>query len=298
MRVGGTLRLGVWAALVALVVARPQAGPPPQDPAPLPDRQHFISEAKARVASNMARQAGFSCRERVTDVRFNPFGRMGTRGVAVADVYPGATEALTYRRIVERDGRPVPAEQLADQDRAYRARLDEWHRQLAREGRSERQARQRREIADRTRDEARLGEALDLYDFTIEGRETLDGRSAIVIAFSPRPNARARSREGRIARSFAGRVWIDEADRELMRADARAVDDVAFGYGLIARLNRGTTAMFARRKIDGVWRPIETRFQATGRALLVRRVDIDFSRTYSDYRPFDPSGLAATLGWR
>ena len=56
--------------------------------------------------------------------------------------------------------------------------------------------------------------------------------------------------------------------------------------------------VFSRQKQQGAWLPVETRIQASGRALLVRRVDVDFVRTYFDYRPFEPSELPARLGWR
>ena len=47
-------------------------------------------------------------------------------------------------------------------------------------------------------------------EFTLARRETLDGRDAIVVAFKPRPDAKPKTRQGKMAKSFAGRIWIDE----------------------------------------------------------------------------------------
>lgn len=287
-----------WPAICLSVMAMAHVGTTTSVQAPLPDARQFLAAARARVASNDRIQRHFSYTERVTELRFNPFGRMGTDGIVVAEVYPGTDDELTFRRIIERDGRPLGPEELAEQDRRYRAKLDDWRSELAHNARSEGEVRLRREAAERAHDEARTKEALEMFTFVMEKRDVWDGRPAIVVSFTPKPDANPRTRDGRVARSFAGRAWIDEFEHELMHLEAKAVDDVSIGFGLIARMHRGSTVVFSRQKQQGAWLPVETRVQATGRALLVRRVDVDFVRTYSDYRPFEPSELPARLGWR
>lgn len=283
-------------AAVLLSFAAGVAAQPPS--APLPDEGTFFAEARKRLASNDLIQSRYSFRERETELRLNPFSRtMGTGPVNVYEVYPHPDEELTYRRLIERDGQPVSAEDLAEQDREYRDKLAAWQRRLAREGVSDRAKRLQRTAEAKARDEAMSREALEMFDFQITGRDTWRGQPAIVVSFSPRPNASPRSREGRIARAFAGRAWIHEFDYELMNVEAQAVDDVAFGWGMIAKLFRGSKARFTRQSVDGAWLPVESRFEGTAKALMVRRVVIKFARDYYDYRPFDVSDLPARLGW-
>ena len=101
-----------------------------------------------------------------------------------------------------------------------------------------------------------------------------------------------------MARAFTGRAWIHEFDYELMNVEARAIDDVVFGWGMIAKLHKG---------IDGALLPSAHRRRlAAGRVALRRygeapagpRVVFDFARDYYDYRPFEASGAtgAARLG--
>ena len=52
----------------------------------------------------------------------------------VYEVYPHPEEELTYRRLIERDGRPVSAKEMAEQDRDYREKLDAWQRRMAQRG--------------------------------------------------------------------------------------------------------------------------------------------------------------------
>jgi hypothetical protein len=282
------------AVAVAILLAAPALRS--QSP-PLPDQASFFAEVRKRLASNDLIQSRFSFRERTTELKLNPFGRMGTDGVKVYDVYPHPNDDLTYRRLIADDDRLLTARELADQDRRHREKLRAWHRRLEREGSSDRALREKREQEARERDQERASEALEVLTFTIERRDQWEGQPAIVLRFDPRPGARPRSREARIAGVFSGRVWIHETEFEVMYIDARATDDVSFGYGVIARLNEGSVARFTRRKIGGAWLPVRSEFTGTGRALLFRRIDIKFWREYSNYRPFVPEDLPSRLGW-
>lgn len=288
-------------ALVLLVTVMSAAfgGPAPQNAAPLPDRDTFLAEARKRLASNDLLQSRYSYRERVTRVRANPFGKIGTGPVEVFEIYPVVGDELSYRRLIERDGVPLSPGELAAQDRKFLERYRDWRDDMRREGKSEREARLQRQAADRERDRARAQEAIGLFDFVLDRRDTLEGQPTIVVRFSPKPNADPRSREARVASNFAGRAWIHEHDYEVMRVEAEAISDTVFGYGFLARLYKGATALFVRRKLAGSWLPVETRVTGTGRAMLFRKVTINYAREYSNYRPFDPSQLpflAAAIG--
>jgi hypothetical protein len=272
--------------IAALALAATLAPVGAQD-APLPDRERFLAEARKRLASNELLQSRYSFRERVTDVRFNPFGAIGTGPIEVYDVYPVVPGQLTYRRLIERGGVAVPPAELLLADRQFLARYYQWQRDIAREGQDERQARLKREAAEREKDRARAAEAMGLFQFTLERRDTLEGQPVIIVRFAPKPNIQPQSREGRVAASFAGRAWVHEREHEVMRVEAEAMDDTAFGYGVIARLHKGAKALFIRRRVGNVWLPIETRVSGTGRAMLFRKVTINYLREYSDYRPFD-----------
>jgi hypothetical protein len=179
-------RLWTVAAFVgalSIAIAAPAAE---QQIAPLPDRDTFLAETRKRLVGNEVLQNRYSYRERVTRLRFNPFGQMGTGPQDVYEVYPVA-EGLTYRRLIERSGTPVPTPDLAAADREFIERYEDWKRDLAREGQDERAARLRREETDRARDRARASEAMRMFDFRLERREVLEGQPTIVIASSRNP---------------------------------------------------------------------------------------------------------------
>ena len=281
------------AALLLMLVTAVAA---PSARQPLPDRETFLAEARKRLVSNPDLRAQFAYRERRTEMNFNPLGRMGPGPEQVFEVFPGPTRDLTYRRLIARDDTPLSPREIADQDHEHLAKLEAHRRERAGEslrGRTRREAleRERREEARQQADEV-----LGLFTFTLAGRAVLEGQPAIIVQFTPRADARPRSREARLAAAFEGRAWVHEHQFEVMRLEATATSDVSFGFGMIARLHEGATVTLVRRTFDvGRWLPVESRFEGTGRALLLRRVTIKSVYEYSDYRPFDPDRLVVML---
>lgn len=277
----------VWATLptLALVIASLQA----QAGSPLPDEATFFARARERLASNEALQTRYAYKERRRDLNLNPFGRIGTGPLLVYEVFPSVDPGMTYRRLIERNGQPIAASELAAQDEAYKRKYEEWRQGLLRENHDERAARAKRQADNEAKLRAQASEVLDLFTFTIDRRDTWNDEPAIVIRFKARSDAQPRSREGRVAVVFNGEAWVHETEYEVMHLEAGTIDDVSFGWGMVARLHEGAKTSLTRGRVHNVWLPTQTRFDGTGRALLFRRVTINYAREYFDYRPFDPT---------
>jgi hypothetical protein len=214
-------------------------------------------------------------------VHINPFGRMGTGDVRVLEVTPSPNPQLTYSRVIERNGVPVPKHELDRQDAEYRARVADVQRRsvdAAEDGK-----RGRDDLLARRRAQMVIDDVLNTLQFDLVRRESRDGRPAIVVSFVARPDARPATRQGRIARVFKGHAWVDEVSREVTHVDAVAVDDVSFG-GFIAKLYKGTHAVLRREQIDeGVWMPTRVHLSGDVRALF-RKVKIDYVVDWFHYR--------------
>jgi hypothetical protein len=222
----------------------------------LPDEKSFFAAIRENMARANREQHRYAYKERRTELHTNPFGRLGTDGVVVYDVTPGPAPNITFRRLLEKDGKPVTNSRPEKQERRVRT-----------SGRS---------IVDDT---------VNVLDFTIDRRETITGRSAIVVRFEPKPDADAETREGKMAQAFKGFIWVDEAAREVMRAEATAIDDLSYGFGLLARIRKGSTVTLTRERIDDIWLPTSVKFKGDGRALFaLRKLHIDFSVEWFDYR--------------
>jgi hypothetical protein len=232
--------------------------------APLPDEAGFF----ARVRENLARagrlQNQFAYKERRTQVHMNPFGRIGTGGTVLYDITPNLDRPGFTRRVLERDGKAVD------------------------DGEVETVGERRRR--DRAQSPSAIQDTAAVLDFAIDRRVVFEGRPAILITFTPKPDAKPATREGRLARAFAGKIWVDEAEAEVMRVEATAIDSITYGYGLLARLNEGTIVTLRRERIeDAVWLPTSIHFEGEGRALLLRKLNVDFRIEWFDYRRLQES---------
>jgi hypothetical protein len=266
---------------------------------PLPEAEMFYR----KVQENLARAEGanhlYSYEERRTDIHTNPFGRLGTSGASVYEVYPSPVRQLVYRRLVERNGQAVGAAELTRQDREYRDRVADVLRERGVTDPDEASHAEAEAQRARERRERAINDVIEALDFTLKGRTVYNGAPAIVITFSPKPNARPVTRQGRTAQHFAGTIWVDERAAEVMHLQATSIDDISYGLGIVARLGKGTTATVTRKAIgDGVWMPTSLTLSGRGRAVVFRRLVVDFAIEWFAYRRLPDELLAPFLDAR
>src|SRR6185503_9352261 len=132
----------------------------------------------------------------------------------------------------------------------------------------------------------RLSEILERYDFTATGRETIDGRPAIVLGFQPRPGKRDIKGDN-VLRTLTGRLWVDEVEEEIVRAELRNTTPVKFAGGLGASLHTLESLLQFRKVDDRVWLPVLEQTTATGKILLLKSFRKRYTREYSRYRRFE-----------
>ena len=118
----------------------------------------------------------------------------------------------------------------------------------------------------------------------INGYETIDGRKMMLLGFAPKPDAKPRTRQGKLAKAFKGTIWIDEQAKEVVRVEATAIDSISYGLGVVARLSEGTQVKVQRAPFDSVWLPTSIRLSGEGRALLIRKLKVDYSVEWFDYK--------------
>jgi hypothetical protein len=285
------LGIGLWASSIG-------SASDAQD-RPLPDADTFFGKIRENLARAERATHLYTYKERRTDIYTNPFGRLGTGGASVYEVYPSPVRQLVHRRLVERNGQAIGVAELTRQDREYRDRVAEVLRERGVIDSDEGSLAEGEAQRDRERRERAIHDVIEALDFTLKERTVYNGVSAIVITFSPKPNGRPMTRQGRTAQHFAGTIWVDERVAEVMHLQATSVDDIAYGLGIVARLGKGTTATVTRKAIgDGVWMPTALALSGRGRAVLFRRLVVDFAIEWFDYRRLPDELLAPFLDAR
>jgi hypothetical protein len=123
-------------------------------------------------------------------------------------------------------------------------------------------------------------------EFSPPRRETAEGRDMIAVDFTPKRDARPQTRQGKLAKVFAGTIWVDEAAMEVARVEAASIDSISYGLGFVARLSEGTQVELRRERVDeSIWLPTSIRVKGRGRAMLfIRRLNVDYVIEWFDYR--------------
>ena len=255
-----------------------------QQERPLPEPRAFLDEVRKRFRSDDYLLDQYTFTERHTEHHFDAKGRVKKEKREVYEVYPSSHTRQTYRKLVERDGRRLSANELAEQDREHEKKAAK----AAKKSATAEEKRRERAAERESREREVVEELFRVYEITPARREKIDGRSAILVTFRPRPHVKPTSKPGKIFQKFSGRAWVDEEDYQVVRAEAELHDTLSYGLGVLARLYKGATASFQRRKVNGeVWLPSEARFRGSARLLLLKGLRVDSRSEYSDYKKFE-----------
>jgi hypothetical protein len=189
---------------------------------------------------------------------------------------------LPYRRLTERDGKPLPPDKQGKEQR----KLDRYSGKLERETGSERQRRVDDYLKDRKQARAFFLEIPDLFDFHLDGDAVVDGRPVWVISGAPRPGARPKSRDARALLKIRGRMWIDKSEYQWVRIEAQTTGTISWGI-FLARLNPGAQLIFEQTRVnDEVWLPKRQWMRGAGRIGLLKKLAMEEEITWSNYRKF------------
>jgi DNA-binding TFAR19-related protein (PDSD5 family) len=270
---------------VALVLFVAFLAAPAAQERPLPEYDSFAAQVKKHLATDEERQSGYMYLERRTEERLDGSGRATKESSKVFEVYPGLPGEDRYRRLIEEDGKPVPQAKLAETDRERRKEAESYAKKIATPAERQKETKQLQKA--RTRYDAAIDDLFRVYDIRMVRRELLDGHETILATLMPKPGVKPQTDDGKIMQHFKARAWISEADYELVRAEIEALDDLSFGMGLLARIHKGTTATYQRRKVnDEIWLPAQVTWTASARVMLLKRLRLRGIAEFSGYRKF------------
>ena len=284
------------AALLAWVSTAPSATAVPggaADEQPLPDTHAFLEQVRRNLRSDQLLLEQYTFIEKRTEKRLDGKGGVKKTKTDTFEVYPSEEPGKMYRRRIARDGVPLSPSELAEEDRKQAERVEKSERKLAEEDAAARAARLGKQEAQQREEQAVIEELYRMDDLVMEGRDWIDGRPTIVISFTPRPDSKPVTEGGKVLQKLAGRAWIDEEDKQLARVEARLIDNLGVGPARVARLQKGSTSYFYRRKVNGeIWLPVEARFTGSAKILLFFGGGVDALFEYGDYKKFTVSADA------
>jgi len=270
--------------------AAPAAAPAPPSPAvplntPLPPTHEFIRKMRGAIRFDEDLQQAYTYLERRRDVKITGLGKVSVGPMRTFEVYPSNQPGRTYKRLIAVDGKPLPPADLARRDEEHRQNVLAEHERDKAETPAARNARLAKEAQERRERDAIVNDAFAIFEATAIGRDSIDGQDVLVLWIRPRSNVSPRTREGGYMTKFAGKIWVVEADGQIVKLDLTAFDDIPVGYGVVGRVHTGARLEFARRHVNNeTWLPAWSHITAKGRTLLFRPFDFDVRTDYTDYK--------------
>jgi hypothetical protein len=249
-------------SLLALALSSACAVPPPPvEPnvyvRQLIGRQRSQEEALSRYAYDVV-----ETREDVDGK-----GRVVRRRERSYEVYH--VKGRPVRRLVARDGRPLPP--------AERERIDQRARETAEAIQNGKAVSEQPGI--------RISRILERYDFRAAGSEEVAGRCARAFDFVARPGDFQLERDF-VLRKLAGRLWIDVGEDAVVRLEVRNTGGVRIALGLAANVASASLLGEFARLEPGVWLPRLLQGSARGKKLVFFGFHVRERLSFSNYRRF------------
>jgi len=117
---------------------------------------------------------------------------------------------------------------------------------------------------------------LGRFEFDLAGRKTINGRPMLVLEFKPaKKNLPERNIKDRFINKTAGRVWVDEADYLIAKADVHLTETVNVAGGLVGAVWKFNYSFDRERTSDGLWFTRAVDWHLEGREVILRRA-IDY----------------------
>jgi hypothetical protein len=189
-----------------------------------------------------------------------------------------------YRRLIKRNGQPLSEAEARKEQQKLEASIQKQ----VNLSKSQR-ARLAKKRAERRRKEEQLwNEVPKAFDFILTGRETQHGRPALMVDAVPRPEYSPSDGDLKILKKVKGRLWIDEEDSQISRADIQFVEDIKFGLGFLAKVNKGGSLKVWQKKVNSeVWFPYHSEVLVNGKIALFKGFNLKFVSDFSNYRRFE-----------
>jgi len=126
-------------------------------------------------------------------------------------------------------------------------------------------------------DDFTLADLIEKYDFS---QLPAEGDAVYVISFKPKSGElKERNRTERILNHLEGRAWIS-ADYNLMRADARLMEPVKYGLGILANV-QNVDLKYQQTRFDGIWVPETFALEYKARLLVKDQIKQVHSRYFN-----------------
>jgi len=185
-----------------------------------------------------------------------------------------------YRELVAVDGRPLPADQQAEEQRKLQQEVDRRRNETP----AQHDARVAAYEEGRRRDHLLISQLTAAFNFKLVGRQTIAGRKVYVLQARPKRGYVPPNRDTKVLTGMQGRLWIDSQTFQWVKVEARVIQPVWI-EGFVARVYPGTRFGLTYAPVgDDIWEPTHFVMSSHARVLFVFSRHSQANQSYSDYQ--------------
>jgi hypothetical protein len=252
---------------------------------PLPDIPALLKEVSANEDAIDQLLEKYTYTETITQRELEQNGTLKDKGTETWELtfYKGNR----IRRLIAKNGRPLSGDELEKENRRVEKRVREIEKK---EAEKERKAQQEREAGtpDNEGERISIADVLRASRLVNPRRERFRNRDVIVFDFEPLPGYKPQKKYEKFFGKNAGAIWIDAADKQVARVEARLIDSYKIAGGLLASLREGATFVLEQERVNNeLWLPTRMDINLSVRVLMVKGLNIVMSAIYGDYKRFN-----------
>ncbi len=197
------------------------------------------------------------------------------------------------RRLIAKNGNPLSPGEEADETKRIEKRVRDIEKK---ETEKARKAEKQREVAqensgppdDERGQRISIADVLKASKLVNPRRERFRNRDVIVFDFEPLPGYKPKKDFEKFFGKMAGAIWVDAADKQVARVEARLIQSYKVGGGLLASLKEGASFMLEQERInDEIWLPTRADINLGVKVLLVKGINVNSMVTYGNYKRFN-----------
>ena len=232
--------------------------------------------------------------QKETDREINSKGELKKETTKVYEVFPIANREAVMKLISE-NGVPLSGERLAKETKRVEEeflkaeRDQEKDKQRVDKYRAERERKraERAKKAENEDDDVDISQFFKVHEFVSPRIERFRERDAVVFDFRVRPGYKPANRQEDLISKLVGVAWIDPADKQVIRLEAKLAEGFKMGGGLLVNLRPGAAFLMEQtRMAEGVWLPRLAQINLSVKVLLFAGGDFNKTIEWTDYKHF------------
>lgn len=238
--------------------------------------------------------------QKVTEREVDDKGQVKKEKVSVFEIFPVADYGWVQKLVVE-NGVHLSPERMAKEEKRVAEELEKAEREAPKlkqkreQKRAERRAKRRAKSGSKSKaggdeeddDDVEISTFLRACEFFSPRREHFRERDVIVFDFKPRAGFKPSNTGETIVSKLSGVIWVDPAEQQVMRLEARLVDSFKMGGGLVASIKPGSAFIFEQTRLpEGVWMPRFSQVNVAARVFLFAGMSVNETREFGDFKRF------------